>query len=117
MSTAIAYIRSNKVRALAVTTTMQSDTLPDLRTVGEFVHGYEASAWLGVGAPKNTPPDMIAQLNRAIHAGLTDPQLKARFANTGHVIVSGSPADFEWLIADETEKWRKVAQFAGITAE
>jgi tripartite-type tricarboxylate transporter receptor subunit TctC len=117
MPTAIEYIRSNKVRPLAVTTATPSNTWPDLPTLGQFLPGYEASAWLGIGAPKNTLPEIVAKLNHEINAGLADLQLKARFAKMGGAVLSGSPADFEKLIADETEKWAKVIKFAGIKPE
>ena len=88
--------------------------LPDVPTIGEFVPGYEASAWVGIGAPRNTPAEIIEKLNADINAGLTDPKLKARFAELGATVFVGSPADFGRFIADETEKWAKVVKFAGI---
>jgi tripartite-type tricarboxylate transporter receptor subunit TctC len=91
--------------------------LPDVPTVDEFVPGYEASAWFGVGAPKNTPPQIIDQLNEAINVSLADPKLKARLADLGGTPLVGSPADFGKLIAEETEKWAKVVKFAGIKAD
>jgi Tripartite tricarboxylate transporter family receptor len=104
----IEYIRAGKLRALAVTSAKRSEVLPDLSTVGEFVPGYETSAWAGIGAPKNTPAQIIDKLNEAINAGLPDPKLKARFADLGGTVMMGAPADFGRLIADETEKWGKV---------
>jgi tripartite-type tricarboxylate transporter receptor subunit TctC len=113
----IGYIRTGKLRALAVTTAARSDALPDIPTVGEFVPGYEASTWDGVGAPKNTPAEIIDKLNVAINSAIADPKLKARFADLGGAVLAGSPADFRKLIADETQKWAKVIKFAGIKPE
>ena len=110
----IEYIKSGKLRALAVTTADRSKVLPDIPTMSEFVPGYEASAWVGIGAPKNTSTEIIEKLNADINAGLTDPKLKARFAELGATVFVGSPADFGRFIADETEKWAKVVKFAGI---
>jgi tripartite-type tricarboxylate transporter receptor subunit TctC len=110
----IEYIRSEKVRALAVTTATRSQALPDIPTVGDFVPGYEASTWFGVGVPRNTPAEIIDRLNKEINAGLVDPNMKARLANMGGVVLAGSAADFGDLIVNETEKWRKVVKFAGI---
>ena len=105
MPASIEYIRAGKLRALAVTTATRSEALPDIPTVGEFVPGYEASAWFGVGAPKNTPAEIVDKLNKEINAGLADPKMKARLADLGGTVLAGSPADFGKLIADETEKW------------
>jgi tripartite-type tricarboxylate transporter receptor subunit TctC len=113
----IEYIRTGKLRALAVTTATRSDALPDIPTVGESVPGYEASTWYGVGAPKNTPAEIIDKLNVAINSAIVDPKLKTRFADLGGTALAGSPADFGKLIADETEKWAKVIKFAGIKPE
>jgi tripartite-type tricarboxylate transporter receptor subunit TctC len=113
----IEYIRAGRLRALAVTTAMRSEALPDLPTVGEFVPGYEASAWFGIGAPKNTPTEIVDKLNTEVNAALADPNIKARLADLGGTALAGSPADFAKLIADETEKWAKVVKFAGIKAE
>jgi tripartite-type tricarboxylate transporter receptor subunit TctC len=96
---------------------MRSEALPDIPTVSEFVPQYEASAWFGVGAPKNTPSQIIDQLNEAINAGLADPKIKARLADLGGTSFVGSPADFGKHIADETEKWAKVIKFANIKPE
>jgi tripartite-type tricarboxylate transporter receptor subunit TctC len=112
----IEYIKTGRLRALAVTTATRSDELPDIPTVGEFVPGYEASAWFGVGAPKNTPSQIIDKLNEAINAGLADPKIKARLADLGGTPLVGSPADFGKLIAEETEKWAKVVKFSGAKA-
>jgi tripartite-type tricarboxylate transporter receptor subunit TctC len=91
----------------------RSEVLPDLPTVGEFVPGYEASSVQGIGAPKNTPAEIVDRLNKEINAGLSDPELKARLADLGATLLPGSPADFGKLIVDETEKWAKVIKFAG----
>jgi tripartite-type tricarboxylate transporter receptor subunit TctC len=115
--TSIEHIRSGKLRALAVTTATRSDALPDIPTVAEFVPGYEASNWYGVGIPKNTPAEIIDKLNKEINAGLADPKLRARLADLGGTVLAGSPADFGKLIADETEKWGKVVKFVGIKAD
>ncbi len=110
----IEYIKAGKLRALAVTTAARSDVLPDVPTISEFVRGYEASAWVGIGAPRNTPNEIIEKLNTDINAGLADPKLKARFADLGATVFIGSPADFGMYIVGETEKWAKVVKFAGI---
>jgi tripartite-type tricarboxylate transporter receptor subunit TctC len=110
----IEHIRAGRLRALAVTTATRSDVLPDLPTVGEFVQGYEASAWWGFGAPKNTPAEIVEKLNKGINAGLADPKMKARLADLGGTVLPGSPAEFGKLIADDTEKWGKVTKFARI---
>jgi tripartite-type tricarboxylate transporter receptor subunit TctC len=115
--TSIEHIRSGKLRALAVTTATRSDALPDIPTVAEFVPGYEASNWYGVGIPKNTPAEIIDKLNKEINAGLADPKLRARLADVGGTVLALSPADFGKLIADETEKWGKVVKFVGIKAD
>jgi tripartite-type tricarboxylate transporter receptor subunit TctC len=117
LSTSIEHIRAGKLRALAVTTATRVEVLPDIPTVGDFVPGYEASGWLGIGAPKNTPVEVIDKLNTEINAGLADPTIKARLANLGTAVFAGSPADFGTFIAEETEKWAKVVKFAGIKAE
>jgi tripartite-type tricarboxylate transporter receptor subunit TctC len=117
MLESIEYVRAGKLRALAVTTALPSATLPDLPTVSEFVPGYEASQWYGIGAPKNTPAEIVAKLNTEINATLADPKMKARFADLGGTVLAGSPADFGKLIVAETEKWGKVIKFAGIKPE
>ena len=111
------YIRAGKLRALAVTAATRSDALPDIPTVGEFVPGYEASTWYGVGAPKATPAEIVEKLNKEINAGLADPKMKARLADLGGDVLALSPADFGKLIADETEKWGKVIQALNIKAD
>ena len=111
--TSIEFIRAGKLRALAVTTATRSEVLPDLPTVADFVPGYEASAWYGVGVPKGTPDDIIDKLNKEINAILAEPKAKARLADLGASLLAGSPADFGRLVADETEKWGKVVKFSG----
>ena len=113
----IGYIRAGRLRALAVTTATRSDALPGIPTVGEFLPGYEASGWFGIGAPKNTPVEIIEKLNREINAGLAEPKMKARLADLGATPLLGSPADLGKLIADETEKWGKVIRAANIKPE
>jgi tripartite-type tricarboxylate transporter receptor subunit TctC len=117
MPSSIEYIRAGKLRALAVATATRSEALPDVPTVGEFVPGYEASSWSGLGAPRATPAEIVDKLNKEVNAALDDPKMKARLADLGGVALPGSPADFGKLIADETEKWAKVIKFAGIKAE
>ena len=113
----IEYVRAGTLRALAVTTATRSEVLPDVPTVGEFVPGYEASTWSGVGAPKATPAEIVEKLNKEINAALADPKIKARLADLGGTVLPGSPADFGKLIADETEKWGKVVRAANIKPE
>jgi tripartite-type tricarboxylate transporter receptor subunit TctC len=113
----IEYIRAGKLRPLAVTTATRLEVLPNIPTVGEFLPGYAASGWQGVGAPKNTPTDIVDKLNKEINAGLADPKIKARMADLGGTVLAGSPADFGKLIAEETEKWARVIKFAGIKPE
>ena len=102
---------------LAVTTATRSDALPDVPTVSEFVPGYEASFWTGIVAPKKSPMEVVDTLNQEINAALGDPKMKARFAELGATVLAGSPADFGELIADETEKSRKVVKFSGAKAD
>jgi tripartite-type tricarboxylate transporter receptor subunit TctC len=109
----IEYIRAGRLRALAVTTATRSEALPGVPTVGEFVPGYEVSSWWGAGVPKNTPAEIVNKLNREINAGLADPEIKARLAELGGTVLSGSPSDFGRLIAQETEKWGQVVKFSG----
>jgi len=113
----IEHIRAGRLRALAVTTATRSDALPHLPTVGDFVPGYETSTWFGLGAPRNTSVEIIDKLNTAVNAALADSRLKARLADLGATVLSGSPADFGKLIGEETEKWAKVVKLAGIRAE
>jgi tripartite-type tricarboxylate transporter receptor subunit TctC len=113
-STSIEYIRAGALRALAVTTMARSEALPEVPTVGEFLPGFEASQWYGVGAPRNTPAEIIDKLNKEINAALGDPRMKARLADQDAEALVGLPADFGALIADETEKWAKVIRAANI---
>ena len=117
ISTNIQYIRGGMLRALAVTTATRSDVLPDVPTLAEFVPGYETSQWYGVGAPKDTPVEVINTLNKEINAVAADPLIKARLAGLGVDPLSKTPTEFEKFIADETEKWGKVIRAAGINAD
>jgi tripartite-type tricarboxylate transporter receptor subunit TctC len=117
MPASIEYVRAGKVRALAVATATRSPALPDVPTVGDFVPGFEASAWYGVAAPKGTPAEIVDKLNAEIHAAFADPRIKARLTELGGMVLAGSAADFGKLIADETEKWGKVVKFAGAKAD
>ena len=114
---AIGYISAGKLRALAVTTAARSELLPDIPTIAEFLPGYEASAWLGLGAPRGTPTEIVEKLNKEIDAALADPKLRARLAGLGGTVLALPAADFGKFIADETEKWAKVVKFAGIKPE
>ena len=113
----IGYIRTDQLRALAVTSATRSEALPDIPTVGDFVPGYEATGWVGIGAPKSTPAEIVDKLNTEINAILTDPKVKVQLVNLGAVATPMSPADFEKLLAHETEKWGKVIKFAGIKVQ
>jgi tripartite-type tricarboxylate transporter receptor subunit TctC len=113
----IEYIRAGKLRPLAVTTAMRSEAVPDLPTLSEFVPGYEVSTLVGVGAPRNTPAEIIDKLNKEINAGLADPVMKTRLADLGGTVLAGSSADFGKLIGAETEKWAKVVKFSGARAD
>jgi len=113
----IEHIRAGRLRPLAVTTTTRSEALPDVPVMGDYLPGYEASAWAGFGAPKNTPTEIVEKLNKEINVGLADTKMKARLADLGGAVLPGSPGDFGKLITDETEKWAKVIKFAGIKAE
>jgi tripartite-type tricarboxylate transporter receptor subunit TctC len=113
----IEHIRTGKLRALGVTSATRSEILPDIPTVGEFILGYEASSWNGIGAPSSTPAEIVGKLNKEINAGLADPKIKARLADLGGTVLALSPTDFAKLIADETEKWGKVVKFANIKPE
>ena len=114
LPSSIEYVRAGKARGLAVTTAMRAATAPDLPGIAEFVAGYEVSSWYGIGAPRNTPADVVDTLNEAVNAGLADPKLKKQLEDQGGIEMAGTPADFGKLIADETEKWAKVIKFAGI---
>ncbi len=117
LPTSIEYIRAGKLRPLAVTSATRSELLPEVPTVADFVPGYESSAWYGVGAPKNTPVEIIDRLNKEINAVLADPRMKTRVADMGATLVAGSPAEFGKLVADETEKWGNVVKFSGAKAD
>jgi tripartite-type tricarboxylate transporter receptor subunit TctC len=117
MPATIEYIRAGKLRPLAVTSARRWEGLPDIPTVADFLPGFETSAWAGIGAPKNTPAEIIEKLNKEVDAGLSDPKLKARLADLGGTVLAGSPADFGKLIAEETEKWGKVVKFSGAKPE
>jgi tripartite-type tricarboxylate transporter receptor subunit TctC len=117
LAASIEYVKLGKLRALAVTSATRSDKLPDVPALHEFLPGFEASAWGGVGAPRNTPTEIIDKLNKQINAGLSDPKLRTRLAEGGGTVLAGSPADFGKFIGDETEKWAKVIKFAGIRPE
>jgi tripartite-type tricarboxylate transporter receptor subunit TctC len=116
-TSSIEYIRDGKLRLLAVTTAARSGALPDSPTMSDYLPGYEASQWYGIGAPKNTPAEIIDRLNKEINAALADPKMKARLADLGAAVLAGSPADFGKLIAEETEKWGKVVRAANIRAD
>jgi tripartite-type tricarboxylate transporter receptor subunit TctC len=113
----IEHIKAGRLRALAVTGATRSEVLPDIPTVGEFVPGYEATVWFGVGAPKSTPAEIIQRLNSEFNAALADRNVRPRLADLGVTVTAGSPADFGKFIADETEKWGKVVRFANIKVE
>ena len=117
VSSSLAHIRAGELRALAVTTSTRSEALPDVPAMGDFVPGYETSIWFGVGAPKDTPGEVVAKLNSEINAGLADPRLKSQLADMGGLAFAVSPADFGKFIAEEVEKWAKVVKFAGVKAE
>ena len=111
---ALGYVRAGRLRALAVTTATRSPALPDVPTIGEFLPGYEASGFFGVGAPKNTPAEIVGKLNREINAGLTDPTMKTRIAELGSVPLPMTPDEFGTLIVESTEKWAKVIRKLGL---
>jgi len=113
-TSSIEHIKAGRLRALAITATTRSEALPDIPTIGEFVPGYEASNIRGVGAPKNTPVEIIDKLNKEINAALVDPKINTRLADLGATALASSSADFGKLIEDETEKWAKVVKSAGI---
>jgi tripartite-type tricarboxylate transporter receptor subunit TctC len=117
MSSSIPHIRAGTVRALAITTAMRSQALPDVPTLSDFVPGYEASSLFGIGAPRNPPAEIVDRLNREINAALADSKTRARLADLGGIVQAGSPADFGKLIAEETEKWAKVVKFSGAKPE
>jgi tripartite-type tricarboxylate transporter receptor subunit TctC len=117
MPGSIEHIRAGRLRPLAVTTGTRSEAMPDVPTVADFLPGFEASSWYGLGVPKNTPAEIIDTINREINAALADPGMKTRLADLGAMLLGGSPADFGKLIAEETEKWGKVVKFSGAKAE
>ena len=117
MSASLQYVRAAKLRALGVATKTRQAALPDVPTVAEFVPGYEASFWTGIAAPKGTPREIVDKLNKAVNAGLDDPNVKARLTEWGATALAGSPADFARFVADETEKWGEVIRAANIKAE
>ena len=117
MTTSLGHVKSGTLRALAVTMATRTDALPDVPTLGEFIPGFEASQWVGLVAPRDTPPAIIEKLNAEINAALADPKIKARFADLGATVLPGSPEDFGKLIRDETEKWAKVIRAASIKVE
>jgi len=116
-ASALGHVGTGKLRALAVTSASRSHALPDVPAIGEFVPGYEATIFYGLGAPRNTPTEIIDRLNKEVNAGLSDPKIKSWLVDAGGVSFSGSPADFAKLIADETEKWAKEIKFAGVKLE
>jgi tripartite-type tricarboxylate transporter receptor subunit TctC len=113
LATSIEHIRAGKLRALAVTSATRAEVLPNIPTIGDFVPGYEGTGWQGIGAPRNTPTEIIDKLNREICAGLADPRMKARITDFGYTVFASSPADFGTFIAAYTEKWAKVIKFSG----
>jgi tripartite-type tricarboxylate transporter receptor subunit TctC len=117
MASAVDHVKSGKLRALGVTTAVRSESLPQVPPVGEFVRGYEASDWFGLGVPKGTPPDIVSSLNTEVNAGLADAKFSARISELGGVAIGGSRADFEEMIAAETQKWAKVIRFASIKSD
>jgi tripartite-type tricarboxylate transporter receptor subunit TctC len=117
VSEAIEHVKAGKLRPLAVTTSARLEVLPDVPPIGDFVPGYEASGFAGIGAPKDTPPDIIGMLNRELNAGLADSKVKARIEELGGTVVGGTPAQFGTIISEATEKWAKVIKFAGIKAD
>jgi len=113
----IPLIKDGKLRALAVTSATRADALPDIPALGDFLQGFEANDWTGLGAPANTPAVIVARLNKEINAALNDPRIKARVAELGGVRLGGKPADFGTLIAEDTAKWAKVVRFSGVRVE
>ena len=117
IASSIGHIRAGRLRALGVSTAARAAALPDVPSIGDFVPGYEASGWTGIGAPRNTPAEIIERLNREINAGLADPGIKARLADLGTSALALTPAGFGKLLADETEKWGKVVRAANMKPE
>jgi tripartite-type tricarboxylate transporter receptor subunit TctC len=117
MPATLPYIRTEKLRALGVTIPKRSDVLPDVPAVSEFLPGFDAEVYYGIGAPKGTPAEIVERLNKEINAGLADPQFKSRLTDLGSMVLPGSPADFGKFIVNESDKWAKVVKFAHIKAE
>jgi tripartite-type tricarboxylate transporter receptor subunit TctC len=117
MPVSLAYIKAGKLRALAVTSATRAEVLPDVPTIAEFVPGYEASTWAGVGAPRNTPTEIINKLNKEIKAALADPTTRARFADLGAMVLPDSPAEFGTFVAEDIERWSRVIRAANIKPE
>jgi tripartite-type tricarboxylate transporter receptor subunit TctC len=117
LPSSIEHVRSGKLRALAVTTAARSPALPDIPTLGDFVPGFEASVWQGIGVPKNTPHEIVEKLNKEINAALSDPRMRAQLVSLGSTELALSPAEFGTLIAEETEKWARVIRGASIKAQ
>ena len=117
LASSIEFVKTGKLRALAVTGATRSDAVPDLPTVAETLPGYQAASFYGIGAPRNTPAEVVEVLNKAVNAGLADPKLNARLTDLGSVPLRGQPATFGKLIADETGKWGKVIRIAGIKSQ
>jgi tripartite-type tricarboxylate transporter receptor subunit TctC len=117
MPASIEHIRAGKLRALAVTTATRSEALPDVPVLADFVPGYEASAWFGIGVPKGTPRAVIDKLNREVNLALADPKFKAKLVELGGTLTPGTPEDFGKTIAEETDKWAKVVNAAGVKVE
>jgi tripartite-type tricarboxylate transporter receptor subunit TctC len=117
LTSSVQHLRSGALRGLAVTSGTRARVLPDLPTVGNFLPGYEATAWYGIGAPKNTPGEIVDKLNKEINAGLADPKVQARYADLAATVIPGSPADFGKLLADEIDKWGKAVKFSGAKPE
>jgi tripartite-type tricarboxylate transporter receptor subunit TctC len=117
VSESIQQIKAGKLRALAVTTATRLDVFPDIPTVGDFVAGYEASGFAGIGVPRNTPAEIVALLNKEINAGIADPKIKSRIVELGGTVVGGTPAEFVSIIADATDKWAGVIKFAGVKSD
>jgi tripartite-type tricarboxylate transporter receptor subunit TctC len=113
IASSLEFIKAGKVRPLAVTAATRFEALPDIPTAGDFLPGFEATGQFGIGAPRNTPADVIEKLNKEVNGGLADPKMNARFAEFAEAVLPGPPADFGRLVADETEKWAKVVRFSG----
>jgi tripartite-type tricarboxylate transporter receptor subunit TctC len=117
VSESIEHIKAGKLRPLAVTTAARLDVLPEVPAMGDFVPGYEASGFAGIGAPKNTPAEIIDMLNKELNAGLADNKVKTRIVELGGTVLGGTPAEFGTILSEATEKWAKVIKFAGIKAD